>query len=242
MRIALISDIHGNLTALEAALEDIDRQDVDRIICLGDVAVMGPQPREVIGRLRDLAIPVIMGNTDQWLLNPHPWSTEEDKRRQVEIELWNATLLDESDRAIVAGYVPTLPLEFGDGLTLLGYHGSPRSFDDQIRPATPEEELDDWFPESRALVMAGGHTHEPMIRRYGEGLLVNPGSVGLPVYYTTDGRAVKPVWAEYGLLEWLDGALAISLRRVPYSLSDLITAVRAAGMPHADYWLEDWRS
>jgi predicted phosphodiesterase len=241
MRIALISDIHGNLVALEAALADIERKRADQIICLGDVAVFGPQPREVIARLRELNIPAIMGNTDQWLLNPEPWSTDPDKRPQVEIEMWNASLVDDDDKATVAGYMPTLSLDYGDGLTLLCYHGSPRSFNDSIRPATPEEELDTWFPESRALVMAGGHTHEPMVRRYGASTLVNPGSIGLPVYWTTDGRTVNPTWAEYALLEWQDGVLGISLRRRPYHLQDLIAATQASGMPHKDYWLADWR-
>ena len=240
MRIALISDIHGNLVALEAALADIERQRADQIICLGDVAVFGPQPREVIARLRELDIPVIMGNTDQWLLNPEPWSTDPDKRPQVEIEMWNASLLTEEDKATVAGYIPTLALDYGDGLTLLCYHGSPRSFNDSIRPTTPDDELDTWFPEGRALVMAGGHTHEPMVRRYGESTLVNPGSVGLPVYWTSDGRTVNPAWAEYALVEWANGSLAITLRRVPYRLEELIAAVKATDMPHHEVWLADW--
>lgn len=241
MRIALISDIHGNLVALEAALADIERQRVDQIICLGDVAVFGPQPREVIARLRQRDMPVIMGNTDQWLLNPEPWSTDPDKRPQVEIEMWNASLLTEEDKATVAGYMPTLALDYGDGLTILCYHGSPRSFSDSIRPTTPDDELDTWFPDGRALIMAGGHTHEPMARRYGASTLVNPGSVGLPVYWAADGQVVNPAWAEYALLEWHDGALGISLCRRPYPLGDLIAATLASNMPHKDYWLADWR-
>lgn len=240
MRIALISDIHGNLVALEAALADIDRQRADQIICLGDVAVLGPQAQEVIARLRDREIAVVMGNTDQWLLNPEPWSDEADKQPQIEIEMWNAAQLDEADKAIVAGYVPTLSLDYGDGLTLLCYHGSPRSFNDSIRPATPEEELEGWFPDSRALVMAGGHTHEPMIRRYGSSMLINPGSIGLPLVRTADGRDANPLWAEYALLDWGAGALSIALCRVPYAKDALIRAARRSGMPQLDYWLADW--
>ena len=82
MRIALISDIHGNLTALEAALAEIDRHKVDRIICLGDVALDGPQPTAVIRRLREQGIPVIKGNTDDWLLHPKRTAVRTRKRRQ----------------------------------------------------------------------------------------------------------------------------------------------------------------
>ena len=240
MRIALISDIHGNLVALDAALADIDRQRADPVICLGDVAVFGPQPREVIARLCERDIPVILGNTDQWLLNPEPWSDDPDKRPQVEIEMWNASQLSEEDKATIAGYMPTLSLDYGDGLTLLCYHGSPRSFNDSIRPTTPEEELEDWFPENRALVMAGGHTHEPMVRRFGWSTLVNPGSIGLPVSTTADGRIINPTWAEYALLDWEDDILAVTLRRVAYEKDALAAAARSSGMPHLDFWLADW--
>ena len=243
MRIALISDIQGNLTALEAALADIDRHGVDRIICLGDVALEGPQPRETIRRLHDLDIPVIMGNTDQWLLNPIPPGTgDEERQEESAIEQWTAAQLDTTDREIVMGYQATLALDFGDGFTLLCYHGSPRGFYDRIEPDTPLDDLDRWFAAQRALVNAGGHTHEPMIRRYGSSTLVNPGSVGLPLVKPMGGSAISPAWAEYALVERSKGTLSITLLRVAYSLDELAAAARASGMPNVDTWLADWRS
>ena len=71
MRIALISDIHGNLVSLKVVLADIDRAGVDQIVCLGDVAALGPQPREVVEQLRALGCPCIMGNHDWDVLNSH---------------------------------------------------------------------------------------------------------------------------------------------------------------------------
>ena len=242
MRVALISDIHGNLVALEATLADISGQSVDHIICLGDVAAQGPQPGEVIQRLRELDVPVVMGNTDHWLLNPLPPDIiDKDERQETEIELWSAAQLNGAELETVADYPPTLFRDFGDGFTLLCYHGSPRSYEDRVEPTTPEETLDDWFPEDRALVMAGGHTHDAMFRRYRESILVNPGSVGQP-YRTIDKREIHPLRAEYGLVEWADRALAITLRRVPYSKDALAQAARRSGMPNADYWLKTWRS
>ena len=70
MRVALISDIHGNAIALEAVLRDITRVGADRTICLGDTATLGPSPVEVLGMLRDLRIPCITGNHDAFLLEP----------------------------------------------------------------------------------------------------------------------------------------------------------------------------
>ncbi|MBI3286567.1 MAG: metallophosphoesterase family protein [Chloroflexi bacterium] len=79
MRVAIFSDIHGNLVALEAILAEIERERVDQMICLGDVAATGPQPAETLHRLRELNCPVVMGNTDARFLNPQPFeATVED--------------------------------------------------------------------------------------------------------------------------------------------------------------------
>jgi predicted phosphodiesterase len=242
MRIALISDIHGNMVALEAALADIERRGADRIICLGDVALDGPQPRQVLQRLGELSIPTILGNTDQWLLNPLPKAVEnEDDKRDMEAAAWVAEQLSAGDRVDLIDFAPTLAYDFGDGFTLLCYHGSPRSYNDRIEPTTPKEDLARWFAEERGLINAGGHTHEPMIRRYGASTLVNPGSVGLPILNPLGGAAINPTWAEYALLEWDKGRLSIALLRAPYALDDLAAAARASGMPDAEGWLADWR-
>ena len=81
MRIAIISDIHGNLVALEAALNDLKTEHMDRIVCLGDVVSGGPQPGEVVAHLKTLNGPVVMGNMDTWCLNPHPGRRKEQERQ-----------------------------------------------------------------------------------------------------------------------------------------------------------------
>ena len=83
-----------------------------------------------------------------------------------------------------------------------------------------------------------------MVRRYGESVIINPGSAGLPMIHPNPGSekpTYNPSWAEYALIEARGQELTISLRRVPYSLDDLIAAVRASGMPHQEYYLADWR-
>src|SRR5689334_16834432 len=89
MRIAVIADIHGNLAGLEAALEDIAREQPDATVCLGDVAASGPQPHQVVAQLRELHFPVVMGNADAWLLNPPSDEPQDDfMRRIVDIDRW----------------------------------------------------------------------------------------------------------------------------------------------------------
>lgn len=243
-RIALISDIHGNLVALRAVLADVAASGIDQTVCLGDAGATGPEPRGVLDWLRQAAVPTVMGNTDAWLLDPRPAKPPEqasdDDRRLYELELWSAAQLDESDRALIRAFAPTLSLDLGDG-TLLAYHGSPRNFNDIIRPDTAEAQLDEWLGGYAATVYAGGHTHVAMLRPYRDALVVNPGSVGLPYRAAPGGGLVNPAWAEYAIVEWSRGRQVVEFRRVAYALDDLRAAVARSGMPHGDWYLQDWR-
>lgn len=241
MRIALISDIHGNTVALDAVLASLEQRPVDRVVCLGDVAATGPQPREALVALQALACPMVLGNTDAWLLNPEPWPVEdEDGRAVLDIELWGAGQLTETERAFIRTFRPTVEVSIGEGHTLLCYHGSPRSYDDVIQPTTPEETLDEFMTGIDAGVLVGGHTHEPMVRVFGEKLLVNPGSVGLP-RVQAGGDVWNPLWAEYAVVESREGQLSVDLRRAPVNFERLRTSVVESDMPHGKLWLRDWR-
>jgi predicted phosphodiesterase len=244
MRIALIADIHGNLPALEAVLAEIAAEPIDRIVCLGDVASLGPQPREVLARLRALGCPVVMGNTDAEVLDPaapHD-APDEDARRIREINAWTAGLLSEEDKAYLRSFQPTVAVDLGDGATLLCYHGSPRSFNDRLMPDTPHDTLDAWFADHPAAALyAGGHTHNQMLVRHGKALVLNPGSVGLPFDTVPPGAGTRnPAWAEYAVVESDGGQVRVEFRRTPFDVAALLRAARESGMPHADWWSADW--
>ena len=241
MRIALISDIHGNNVALDAVLANLQPEPLDLLVCLGDVAATGPQPRAVLEQLRALACPVVMGNTDAWLLNPEPWPAEDENRRMVlEVELWGARQLTEEDRTFIRTFRPTVAVALEGGKSLLCYHGSPQNFNDVIRATTLEEDLEGYLSGTDAEVVAGGHTHEPMVRTFAGKWVVNPGSVGLPLV-RVGGEIQNPLWAEYALLEAIDKELRVELRRVPVDFEDLQEAVYESGMPHGEQWLADWQ-
>lgn len=242
MQLAVLSDIHGNLVALEAVLVALTAEGVTEVVCLGDVVVFGPQPRQTLARLRELGWPVVMGNTDGWLLDPKPHARrDEDSERITEIDFWAAEQLTAEEKAYIGTFRPVIERPLGEGATLLAYHGSPRSYHDLIRATTPDEELAGFFEGYQATVMAGGHTHTPLLRRWGSSFILNPGSVGLPWQETAPGKTINPGWAEYALLGWESGSLEISLRRVSYDLNELIQAARTSGMPHLEWWLRDWR-
>src|SRR5437763_11626022 len=114
-KIAILSDIHGNLPALEAALAEIAAEGIERVVCLGDVATLGPQPHEVMARLRALRCPVVMGNTDAVLLPlPGDVSPPEDVWRDEDAEAWCAAQLTADDRAYLRTFAPTITLSLGD--------------------------------------------------------------------------------------------------------------------------------
>jgi predicted phosphodiesterase len=241
MRIALIADIHGNLIALDAVLAAIERDRADQVMCLGDVAASGPLPREVVERLRRLGGPVVLGNTDAWLLNPSRRAdADEDWRRIEAIDAWCAAQLGPADLDYLRTFAPLITAPLSDEASLLCFHGSARSYDEVILATTPDDELDAMLAGYRARVMAGGHTHVQMLRRHRETLLVNPGSVGLPFEQAGDGRVHNPPWAEYALVDWSGGEVSVALRRVPIDARAVVEAILRSGMPHAEWWVQDW--
>jgi putative phosphoesterase len=236
LQFALIADIHGNLVALEAALADIARRGVQRVVCLGDLALNGPRPRECVARVMALGCPAIMGNNDAWLL-------EESKPQGVagqwmqEIEAWNSRQVIAAQRDWVRALPATLTCDLSHGRTLFCCHGSPRSFYDNLLATTPDATLDELLAGVDTDIIAAAHTHEPLLRRHAGRTLVNPGSVGSPFDRTLlPGRFKTFPWAEYAIVTAMPDELAIELCRLPLDVAAILADVRASGMPHAERW------
>lgn len=245
MRLGVISDIHGNAVALDAVLTDIDRDPPDRLICLGDAIQGGPQPREVVERLRDRRIPTVLGNADAFLLSgeftartPPP---AERMRVLDEVRAWSLTRLTEADRAFIAAFDPTLELALDSGRTLLAFHGTPASYDDIILPDTPEDEFRRYLGDTSAQVRTGGHTHVPFLRRLGDGFFFNPGSVGQAYDHHPEGGVIRPdAWAEYAVLTSRGDDLSLEFRRVGFDRAALIDVYATSGRPHADQAIAEY--
>ena len=235
-KLAIISDLHGNLPALEATLKDIAKHDIQNILCLGDVASFGPQPKETLLRIQALKCPMVMGNADMELLEPNQAEIlEEENRWFADVKHWCAEQLDESDKEFIRTFKSSLTLNL-DGLSILAYHGSPKSYNDLITATTPDEELQVFFEGTSANVYVGGHTHEQFIRRYGEARIMNPGSVGLPfIMKGSDGLNICV--AEYALLEVIDAQPNVTFRRIRYDPKALEKAAHKSAIPHAVRWI-----
>jgi predicted phosphodiesterase len=253
MRIAVISDMHGNCVALDAVLEDLRRDTVDQLVCLGDAVQGGPQPAEVVARLRALGCAVVMGNADDWLLTGTETGAEdipaERLRKMNDIRAWSLARLSDADRAFIAAFRPTVELPLGNGRSLLCFHGSPASYDEVILPTTPEDEFKRMLGRHAQSILTGGHTHMQQIRRVGAGdtFFFNPGSVGFAYsHQQPEGAFRADPWAEYAVLA-ADGArLALELRRVPFDVAGLIAVYESWGRPPAapaiapDQWGGVW--
>lgn len=229
--LALISDIHGNGVALDTVLADLARRGVDQIVCLGDLAAGGPQPHEVIARVRELGCPVVRGNADRWLLEGLPPGRSPETRRLGKVVAWARARLTPEDVDYLAALPQTLSVGAADRPRLFCFHGSPRADIDSLLATTPDAELDHLMAEApQATLNAGGHTHLQLLRRHRERLLINPGSVGLPLGSLTASPIAQPLpaWAEYALVR--DGCgLEISFRRLPVDVAALTAAT--AKMP-----------
>lgn len=239
MRIAVISDIHGNDLAFGVVEDDIKNQNVDHIVCLGDAVQGGPQPLEVVQRLRRLNCPVVMGNADSWLVSGVQTADEgipaERLAKMEEVRNWSLTRLTEDDLAFIASFQPTVRINLRNGLDLLCFHGSPVSFDDVILPDAPEPEFQRLLGPYANHILTGGHTHAQQIRRIGELFFFNPGSVGFAYNHNqiADEFFADP-WAEYAILTAENGQVGLEFRRVPFDSQELVHIYVESGRPSAE--------
>ena len=191
MRLAIVSDIHGNLTALEAVVADIERRGVDRVIHGGDLALVGARPAEVVDRVRELGWPGIVGNTDELLWRPQQRAVQE--RNAPKLRSLLRLLFDEFapvTRELLGEermtWLRQLPAEYHeDGLALV--HASPGDLWRAPQPGAPDAELSSTYGPLAATLAVYGHIHRPYVRRLHGLVVTNSGSVGSP--FDGDPRA-----------------------------------------------------
>ena len=239
MKLALISDIHGNAAALDAVLRDLDAQRPDRVFVLGDLAYRGAEPKRTLALVRSLGCPVIGGNADLWVTRgiregEVAAAALERMRRERE---WTLAHLDDADLAYLAALPDAHSEELPGGAPLLLCHAAPDDRFRIVRPDAPDGELLATFARGRkpaangpapapAAVAAYGHIHLPFVR-FAQGVaVINPGSVGLPF----DGVAK----ASYALLEFDRAGVAVSIRRAAYDLDRATEALARLDYPEAE--------
>jgi putative phosphoesterase len=233
MRVAVIADIHGNAVALDAVRADLETHTVDRVVCLGDAIQGGPQPAEVVARLREMGCPVVYGNADAFLLTGES-GAESLTPQQHATRQWSLAQLSEAGRAFIAAFQPTVEIALPGSRRLLCFHGSPTSFDDIIFPETPEEDVRRLLGNYLPAILTGGHTHLQQLRRLDDSLFFNPGSVGFVYDTRQPGGAVHAYpWAEYAIVSADERRFSIEFCRVPFDVAKWKQITLASGIPDA---------
>jgi predicted phosphodiesterase len=244
MRLAVLSDIHGNLLALEAVLADIQASgEVDVTWCLGDVAAFGPRPADCIRRVKTLAeadegkkFKAIGGNTDRYFVTgerPRQEPAKDaDAFKKMVAELgifdagirWGLEHMSFEDYEYLAKLVGNeLSKDVKGYGAVIGYHAIPGDDEARLTPETSAEEANDALLDREGRLGIGGHIHRQFDRDLGAWRIVNVGSVGMSFD--------NPGFAQWGLFTFTDGAVTVDLRRVPYDVDALIADFYAVGYP-----------
>lgn len=232
MRVALISDLHGNELAFQAVLSDMEGQRVDRVVCLGDVATLGPRPVEVLGRLRELACDCVLGNHDEFLLEPSLVAGYAKVPVIADSVRWTLDRMGSADLDFVRTFKRSLEIELDPGVSLFAFHGTPDSNVTDLLATTPAADVDVMLGARRAAVMTSGHTHLQMLRKHRGMLLVNPGSVGMPFYEYVGGQTPRVLpCAEYAIVESRGGDVSVTLHRIALDPQALAEAARSVDNP-----------
>lgn len=221
MRVAAIYDIHANLPALEAVLEDVRRADVDQVVVGGDV-LPGPMPRETIACLLDLDMPVqfIQGNGDREVLTHmrgvEPVTVPEQFR---EVIRWTAQQLQPEHERLLASWPQTLRMDVRGLGDVLFCHATPRNDTEIFSRLTSEDRLLPIFGGLDVPLVVCGHTHMQFDRTIGRIRVVNAGSVGMP-------------FGEPGA-DWLLLGSDVQLRHTSYDLASAAERIRETNYPQA---------
>lgn len=248
MRLAVLSDIHGNLAALEMVLADLERAGgADFTWCLGDLAAFGPRPAECIRRVKVLAeenegktFKVIGGNTDRYMVTGERLVTPAAKDEESFKKLAGGWQARDSGLNWCVEQIGFEDYEFLKKLIgqelghqvegygyVIGYHAVPGNDESFLLPDTPDEEARDFLLDREGRLAIGGHTHRQMNRSLGNWRVVNAGSVGMSFD--------NPGHAQWGLFTFEGGQVTVDLRNVPYNVEAVIADLHAVGYPAPEW-------
>jgi predicted phosphodiesterase len=223
MRVAVLSDIHGNLPALEAVEADLRRHSPDEVWCAGDLGWLGPWAADCITKVRAEGWTTVKGNADVWITGDPQTVTDEAQRAQFEAVAAAHDLSSEDTRWLL-----DLPHSHSGSGSVLMVHATPDSAFDAPLPDAP---AGDFVPyEGMASLVLYGHVHRAFVRRLKEGTLVcNPGSVGLPM----DGQS-----ASYVLIDLDVPEILLRHRRVAFDRQTCVDKARFVGGVLEERFLE----
>jgi putative phosphoesterase len=227
MRLAFISDIHGNADALDAVLADVRERSIDKVYVLGDLCYRGPEPQRSLDLVRSLNTEVIKGNADEWVVRGvNQGEVPEQALEMMNKERdWICSQLNEES----IDYLRNLPTELNleiEGVKIHAYHATPTSLFEVVLPAEKEEILAKKMMTQDADLYIYSHIHRPYIRYINGKCIMNTGSVGLPF----DGLKKS----SYGIVDIKEGNFQTSIVRVGYDINQTIDQFRNSDYPNRE--------
>jgi putative phosphoesterase len=228
--VAVITDIHANLPALEATLERIEQLGVDRVYCGGDLVGYGPHPNQVCALIEERRIPTIYGNYDYAIGRDLDdcgcaYVNQHDRELGQQSVDWTLTHTDQRSKDFMRGLPFDLRFDLA-GKHVRLVHGSPRKVNEYLFEDKPARTFERIAAGADCDVLVFGHTHTPWIHEYGGALFVNCGSVGKPK--DGDPRAA------FAILDAAGGEVVPRIERANYDAESVAREVIAAGLP-AEY-------
>jgi len=225
--VAVITDIHANLPALQAALARIEELGIERIYCGGDLVGYGPHPNEVCALIQERGIPTIYGNYDHAIARDEhdcgcAYITEHDRELGQQSVEWTLVNTDQASKDFMRELPFDLRFDAG-GVPVHLVHGSPRKVNEYLFEDKPASLYERLAAAEEARVMVFGHTHKPWAHEYGGVLFVNCGSVGK----SKDGDRR----GAFAVLEPAADTVQVTIERVAYDTETVATEVREAGLP-----------
>lgn len=237
MKIAFISDIHGNAAALDNVLLDSSKKKVDKIYVLGDLCYRGPEPKRSLELVRSLGAEVIKGNADEWVVRGVQKGEVPEKALDMmnRERDWTISQLEPSD----VDYLDKLPSEINfliDGVAINMFHAAPDSLFDIVLPNADDALIQSKLMSSQkdARIYIYGHIHKSYIRYMNGKVIINTGSVGLPF----DGLPM----ASYAIVEIEEGSIRTSIERVSFDIEQIAEQYRKVNYPNAEMMIKVLRN
>ncbi len=226
MRVAVLADIHGNLAAAEAVMEDIERQSPDFIVAAGDLAMRGSHPAETIDLLVDRCDALLLGNTDAYLANLYlAGAYREPEHWKTDLLEWTRDQLGSARLELLATLPFSVRYSPRRGQDLFVCHANPKNLEESLEPTLDEATIRKLLAHVDATAMAFGHLHFPYRRRVGKLVIADVASAGIP----RDGD-LRPAW---GLFTWTPRGWRVQIRRVRYAVRKATQALIARKVPGA---------
>lgn len=225
MKVAIISDIHANLFALEAVLAHAKSMGIKNFWCLGDLVQFNAYPQEVVKTIRKLDAVSVYGNMDQSILEKKKYLHKKNQSNIPENELpymWTYQKLSRKSIDFLRDLPEKKRIKI-NGTRFLLVHGSPAGFDDPIRIDTSDDRMRELIKLTNAEFVVFGHTHNPFVREVDGVTFINPGSVGKPI--DGDPRA------SYAVLKIKKDQVSIEPYRVEYNLEKTLESMKEAELP-----------